>query len=250
VTEEGKYLYCIIGTDEERNFGPLGIMGRGDPVTTISYRDLSGVISDAPIKKYPVTRENTIAHEKAIEKVMAEGYVALPARFGTVAGSAQEVRDLLRKRYREFKDLLREMDNKVELGVKALWLNMDSVFNEILQEREDIRRLRDRAALKPTRADMMQVGELVKEALEQKKNREGALIARRLKSIAADHKINNTFGDNMFLNTAFLVDRTREKEFDGEVEALRAEREGKARITYIGPAPPFNFVNIVIHWER
>jgi hypothetical protein len=249
MVEEGKYLYCIIGTDEARNFGPLGIGGRGDPVTSISHDELSCVISDAPIKEYATSRENTIAHEKAIEEVMKQGYTVLPVRFGTVANSAQEVRDLLRKRYTEFKNLLRDMDNKVELGIKALWLDMDVIFTEILEEREDIKRLRDKAARKPSRDSMIRVGELVKEALEKKKEKEAALILDAVAKICADVRTNNNFGDRMFLNAAFLVDRGWEKEFDNEVEALKAKYEKRAKITYVGPAPPFNFVNIVIHLE-
>lgn len=249
MTEEGKYLYCIIGSNEARNFGTLGIGGRGDPVTTISSDDLSGVISDAPIKKYATTRENTVAHEKAIEKVMSEGYTVLPVRFGTVADSAQGVRDVLRKRHREFKDLLRDMDDKVELGVKAVWLDMEAIFAEIVAERDDIRVLRNRVAGKPTRNSAIRVGELVKEALEKKREREAASLVRSLNKIAADSRVNKPFGDNMFLNAAFLVDRGREKEFDNEIEALRTTYDQRAKITYVGPAPPFNFVNIVIQWE-
>ena len=250
MAEEGKYLYCIVADNTGRNFGSLGIGGRGDPVTTISYNDLSAVISDAPIKEYATTRENTIAHEKAIEKVMSEGNTVLPVRFGTVAGSAQEVRDVLRKRDREFKDLLHDMDNKVELGVKALWLDMDAIFAEIVEERGDIRALRNRAARKPTRDSMIRVGELVKEALEEKKEKEAASILQPLTKIAVDSKVNKPFGDRMFLNAAFLVDKGWGKEFDDEIETLRMSYAQRAKITYVGPAPPFNFVNIVIHWER
>lgn len=249
MVEEGKYLYCIIGTDEARNFGPLGIGGRGDTVTSIAHDELSCVISDAPIKKYATTRENTIAHEKAVEEVMGQGYTVLPVKFGTVADSAQEIRDVLRKRHTEFKNLLRDMDNKVELGVKALWLDMDGIFGEILKERQDIKRLRDRAARKPTRNSMIRVGELVKEALEKKKEKETALMLDGVTKICADVRTNNNFGDRMFLNAAFLVDRSREKEFDNKIEALKAKYENKAKVIYVGPAPPFNFVNIVIHWE-
>jgi len=249
MAEEGKYLYCIIGTDQARNFGPIGIGGRGDPVTTISHDELSGVISDAPIRKYATTRENTIAHEKAIEEVMRQGHTVLPVRFGTVADSAQEVRDVLRKRYREFKDLLRDMDNKVELGVKGLWLDMEAIFAEIVEERGDIRTLRNRAARKPSRDSAIQVGELVQEALEKKKKKEASLLLDTLKKLSTDIRTNNNFGDRMFLNAAFLVDRGREKEFDNEIEALRANYAQRAKITYVGPTPPFNFVNIVIHWE-
>ncbi len=250
MAEEGKYLYCIIGTNQARNFGSLGIGGRGDPVTTISYDELSVVISDTPIKKYVTSRENTIAHEKAIEEVMKQGYTVLPVRFGTVADSAQEVRDVLRKRYREFKDLLRDMDNKVELGVKALWLDMEAIFGEILKEREDIKRLRNRAARHPTRDSMIHVGEMVQEALEKKKEKEAALILDPLKKLSTDVRLNKPFGDNMFLNAAFLVDRGWEKEFDDKIEELRAKNADRMKLSYIGPAPPFNFVNIVIHWEK
>lgn len=250
MVEEGKYLYCIIESSEARNFGSLGIGGRGDQVTTISYNDLSAVISDAPIREYATTRANAIAHEKAIEKVMSEGNTVLPVRFGTVAGSAQEVRDILRRRDREFKDLLHDMDNKVELGVKALWLDMDAIFAEIVEERGDIRALRSRAARKPTRDSMIRVGELVKDALEKKKEKEAASLLQPLNKIAADSKLNTPFGDNMFLNAAFLVDRGREKEFDDRIEELRAKYAGRMKLSYIGPAPIFNFVNIVIRWEE
>ena len=33
--KEGKYIYCIIETKIDRNFGPIGIGGRGDEVSTI-----------------------------------------------------------------------------------------------------------------------------------------------------------------------------------------------------------------------
>ena len=250
MAEEGKYLYCIIETNQARNFGPLGIGGRGNPVTTISYDELSSVISDAPIKKYATTRDNTIAHEKAIEEVMRQGHTVLPVRFGTVADNAQEVRDVLRKRYREFKDLLHDMDNKVELGVKGLWLDMDAIFGEILKERQGIKRLRDRAARRPTRDSMIQVGELVKKALEKKKEEEAAVVLDAVTKISADVRSNNSFGDRMFLNAAFLVDKSREKGFDNEIEALRAKYEQRMKLSYIGPVPIFNFVNIVIHWEE
>lgn len=249
MAEEGKYLYCIIETNQARNFGPLGIGGKGDPVITISHDELSCVISNAPIKKYVTTRENTIAHEKAIEEVMRQGYGVLPVRFGTVADSAQEVRDVLRKRYRELKDLLRDMDNKVELGLKASWLDMEAIFAEIVEERGDIRALRNRAARKPTRDSMMRVGELVQEALGKKKQKEVALLLDAVKKLHTDVRINNNFGDRMFLNAAFLVDRSWEKEFDDKIEELRVKYADRMKLSYIGPVPPFNFVNIVIHWE-
>jgi hypothetical protein len=55
-----------------------------------------------------------------------------------------------------------------------------------------------------------------------------------------------TYGDDMLMNAAFLVDRTREKEFDGEVKELAARYNGTIEFKYVGPAPPYSFVNIVV----
>jgi len=248
MSEESQYVYCIVESDEARNFGPVGIGGRGDPVTIVSFDGLGAVISPAPLRKYPVTRENTLCHEKVIEGVMSQDYTVLPVRFGTVANSAQEIRDVLRKRSREFKDLLRDMDNRVELGVKAVWLNMEAVFKEVAEENVEIKSLKARAEKGATRGTLIRIGEMVKDALEKKKDKESAHILSPLRRIAADCKVNKCYGDSMFLNSVFLVDRHRERDFDEAIERLRAGYDGRARISYVGPAPPFNFVNIVIHW--
>ncbi|GFP30520.1 GvpL/GvpF family gas vesicle protein [Candidatus Hakubella thermalkaliphila] len=249
--EEGKYIYCIIGTNEGRNFGPIGIGDRGDGVYTIGYQDLSAVISNSPMTKYVVSRENMTAHEKVIEEVMKD-YSVLPVRFCTVATSAEEVRNLLRKRYTEFKNLLRDMDNKTELGVRALWKNMNAIFQEIVDENKKIKQLREKIAAKPsdqTYADKIALGEMVKASLEAKKEREGREILDGLKKSSVDFRTNKIYGDNMILNAAFLVDRSREKEFDNQVDELSTKYDGRIKFKYVGPVPPFNFVNIVVKWK-
>lgn len=45
---DGKYIYCIIGADCECEFGPIGIGGRGDLVSTIGFEGISMVVSDHP----------------------------------------------------------------------------------------------------------------------------------------------------------------------------------------------------------
>ncbi|MFH1672502.1 MAG: GvpL/GvpF family gas vesicle protein, partial [Pseudomonadota bacterium] len=133
MSREGKYIYCIIESNEGRNFGAIGIGGRGDIVSTIGYEDISAVISSTPMTKYVINRENMTTHERVIEEVMKD-YTVLPVRFCTIASSAEELRSLLRKRYSELKGLLRDMDNKVEMGLKVLWKDMNQVFKEIVED--------------------------------------------------------------------------------------------------------------------
>jgi len=256
--QEGKYIYCIIETKTERNFGPIGIGGRGDEVTTLSHRDLSMVISNSPMTKYVVSQEHLLAHERVVEEVMRE-FTALPVRFCTIASSVDEVRNLLDRRYREFKNLLKDMDHKVELGVKAFWKNMVPIYNEIVKENQTIERLREKAGprsgkkrvlLLETRVEM---GKLVEEALQRKKDEEGEMICEALRRTGVDQRRNRTVGDTMFLNAAFLVDKGREKEFDNIMEDLNEGYQERIRFMYAGPLPPYNFVNVTIYseeWER
>lgn len=250
MVKEGKYVYCIIESNEGRNFGPIGIGERGDIVSTIGFNDISAVISSSPMTKYVINRENMTAHEKVIEEVMKD-YTVLPVRFCTIAASAEEVRTLLRRRYSEFKGLLTDMDNKVEMGLKGLWKDVSRIFDEIGEKDQKVKKLKKKAQEKVGQADntpKVNLGKAVKEALEAKKEEQARGILNIFKRTAVDVRTNDTFGDSMFLNAAFLIDRTREKEFDYLMEDLVKKYEDRINYKYVGPAPPFNFVNIVVKW--
>ena len=253
--KQGKYIYCIIETKQERNFGPVGIGGRGDEVLTIGYDDLSMVVSNYPLTKITANRENMLTHQKVIEEVMKEFDGVLPVRFGTIASGADEVRNLLDRRYREFKTALRDMGHKIELGVKGIWKNMDAIFSEIVKGNEAIKNLK-RALAEGNSNDMqakMGLGRMVKKALDEKKEKQAGEIVDRLRRTSYEHKLNDTIGDEMFMNAAFLVDKGREKEFDNIIEDLSDEYKDRVRFMYAGPLPVFNFVNIVIYpeeWEK
>lgn len=253
--KEGKYIYCIIETKQERNFGPIGIGGRGDEVTTIGYGDLSMVISDSPMTKYVVSRENMLAHEMVIEEVMKE-FTVLPVRFCTIASDADEIRNLLDRRYREFKNLLRDMDHKIELDVKGIWKDMDVIFKEVVEKNKEVKRLKETVEKDKGKKNMqakVQIGKMVEDALHKKKENEAEKIISVLKKISFDHRLSRAFDDKMFLNVAFLVDRGREKEFDNIMDDLSDKYKKRIKFMYAGPLPPYNFVNITIYpeeWEK
>jgi len=257
--EEGKYIYCVVGTKDKKNFGPVGIGGRGDEVDTLCYEDLAAVISDSPVTKYPISRENTLAHQRVMEEVM-KYYTILPVKFGTIAETKngippeENIRErVLKGRYEELQGLLETMNNKVELGVKALWTDMKVIFGEIVDKNKEIRRLRNWAATRPagqTRDAKIKLGEMVQSALEKKKTRQEKLILDALKKISVDHRTNRLFGDKMILNAAFLVEADRkEKEFDDLINELSTEYQGRIKFKYVGPSPPCNFVELTITWE-
>jgi hypothetical protein len=253
--KEGKYIYCIIETKQERNFGPVGIGERCDEVLTIGYDDLSMVVSNFPLTKITASKENMLAHQKVIEEIMKEFDGVLPVRFGTIASGADEVRNLLDRRYREFKTVLRDMDHKIELGVKGIWKNMETIFGEIVEENDAIKNLKKALAGKNGNdlQAKMGFGRMVKKALDEKKKKQAEEIVDKLRRASYEYKLNDTIGDEMFMNAAFLTDKGREKEFDNIMDDLGDEYNGRIKFMYAGPLPVFNFVNIIIYpeeWEK
>ncbi len=250
MAKEGKYIYCIINGNEGRNFGPIGIGKRGDIVSTIGYNDISAVISSSPITRYVIDPENLMAHEKVIEEVMKD-YTVLPVRFCTIANSAEEVRTFLRRQYGGFKGMLHDLDNKVEMGLKARWTHMEKIFEEIAQTDSDVKELKKRVEEPGGDGDSdekISLGKAVKAALDEKKERIAEKILRKFKKLTLDTRRNDVMGDDMFLNAVFLIDRTREKQVDFLVEDLADEYNNEADFKLVGPAPPFNFVSIEMKW--
>ena len=250
MTQEGQYIYAIIETDREAHFGPMGIGEDKNEVYTIVHDGLGAVISDSSVTQYPVTRANTMAHQKVMETVMKQ-YPMLPVRFGTVSEGLDPIREkVLEERHGELTDNLAQMRNKVELGVKAIWKDIKPVFDDILSKNTDIRRLRDRLLKRNGGAqrDQVRLGEMVKNALETWKEQKEKSMMAPLEGLWVDRKLNDHFGDQMITNAAFLVDKGKEKAFDLAVEKITDRYAGKMTLKYVGPIPPCNFVEIVVKW--
>lgn len=252
INGEGKYIYGIIAASQKREFGPMGIGERGDVVYTLHYQDLAAIVSSSPIVKYPVTRDNSITHQQVLEKAMPE-YTILPVRFCTI-GETEEaiIEKVLKSRYQEFIDLLAEMEGKIELGVRVFWTDMEAIFAEIVEENMDIKILKQ-ALLKETNeqkkyAGRIKIGQLVKKALEEKKKREAEELLEVLKPLSLDFRQNRVLGDMNLVNAAFLVAKEREEEFDQKMQDLEKLYSTRKKLKYIGPVPPYNFVEVVVTW--
>jgi len=245
--KEGKYIYCIIGSGKPQSFGLSGIGERGDEVHTISYNNIAAVVSNSPIKKYSVSSDNTMAHERAIERVMEE-HTVLPVRFVTIAESEEKVKRILEKEHDKFKELLLEMKGKKEVGIKAIF-KKEIVYKEILEEHEGIRKLKEMITSKPpqkTHYQRMEIGKMVEIALDKEKEKHKNAILNVLEPLSEEVKTNSVYGERMIINAAFLIKNTKEPEFDQNVQELDAKYGEKIKFKYVGPIPPYNFVNLAI----
>lgn len=250
--EPGKYFYCIIRCPEPREFSTRGIGEQGATVHTIVHNELAAVVSDSPMVEYDNSRRNMLAHTAVLEEVMAEHSI-LPVRFGMVAPSPKAVKDqMLARRYNELDGMLRKMEGKVELGLKAFWYE-DSIYKEIVAGSPAIQQLRDALvghSADETYYERIKLGELVEAAMKARREEDVARIMGALTPLACETRLNPTITERMVLNAALLVERAREPEVDRAVQALDAELGKRLIFKYVGSAPPYNFVNLVIRWDR
>jgi hypothetical protein len=251
---DGKYIYCIIASDYDVNLGPIGIGGRGDLVSTIGFDGLCMVVSDHPLSRFVVNPENMLAHQKVIEEVMKEFRSVLPIRFGTIAATPDEIRNLLNRRYSEFMELLRQFENKVELNVRGTWKSMGVIYKEIDKEHIELQNIRseiEKLDDKETRnLKIIEAGNLVDHALIDKKQQETEKIIEAFRRSVFEYKLNKTNGEAMFMNTAFLVNSGREVEFDNIMGDLGCKYDDRSDFVYTAQLPIFNFIDLKIFPEK
>jgi hypothetical protein len=248
---EGKYVYCIIETAEPRAFGPMGIGARGDEVYTIQHRGLAAVVSNTPLVVYDPTRENVFAHEQVNEAVMRE-FTVLPMAFGALFRTDDDIIELIRGTYDALRDVLAKMEGKVEFGLKVNW-DRDKVTAQLEQMNDEIRHLKEQITSRTTGSTYfarMQLGRLIETALTDQADAYIREVYSQLRDTAVASRANKPIGDRMIMNAAFLIERTREAEFDQKVKEIASKYEDKLSFRYTGPWPPYNFVHIRLKLER
>jgi hypothetical protein len=245
----GKYVYCVIRSEDALRFGAIGLGATPAEVHTVHYKDIAAVISDTPIEVLDATRENVLAHERVNEAVMRQ-HTVIPMSFGTVFKTRDDITELLKGAYGAFTDVLLKMEDKVEFGLKVLW-DRDEVIKQIEREDEDVRQLKGEIASQtgPTYFARVQYGRLVESALQNRSERYVSEIFELLRDVSVASRANKPIGDKMIMNAAFLVARDRESAFDAKVKAIGAKYD-HLTFRYTGPWPPYNFVNIRLKLER
>ncbi|HZU13018.1 MAG TPA: GvpL/GvpF family gas vesicle protein [Chloroflexota bacterium] len=250
----GTYVYCVARAapfDAFPGFVSTAIGTEDGPVRTIRYEDLVAVVSTSPNIRYTLRREYLQAHERVVEEASRYSAV-LPVAFGTVAmNDAQVLGQLLQRRFDELHETLQTVEGRVELDLKAHW-QREAAFAEVVAEDEQIRMLRDVVANQSSDAgyyDRIELGERTEQALAAKRVRDAEAILDVLEPLAVNTRVNKELTDMMVLNAAFLVDKEREQDFDEKVRELGDAGAGRMLLQYVGPVPPYNFVNIRVRWE-
>lgn len=235
-----KYLYCITKEIEPARFSAVGIEGAS--VHAVNWQELSCVVSDTDFGDKELSKESAMAHEKVLEEIMRYSPI-VPIAFGHVAKSEDEIKSkLLETHKNKLEEWLNYLQGKIELSLKAFWLDLNPVFSHIAETSDEIRRIK--AKEKITRDDQMAAGEIAAKLLGKKREEMEENIARFFKDITIERKKSNLFGEQMITNLAFLINHGDLSEFDRKVNEYAEKLGSNVKLKYTGPVPPYNFVNL------
>jgi hypothetical protein len=241
---KGKYLYCITKELEPARFSTTGIEGAS--VHVVNWQELSCVVSDTDFSDKELSKESAMAHEKVLEEVMQYSPI-VPISFGHVAKSEDEVKSkLLEAHQNKLEEWLAYLQGKIELSLKAFWLDLNPVLRNVADTSDEIRKIK--ALGKLTRDDQMRAGEIAAKLLGKKREEMEENIAVFFKDIIVEHKKNNLFGEQMITNLAFLINQENLNIFDKKMNEYEEKLgDSNVKLKYTGPVPPYNFVDLKIN---
>ncbi|OGX06659.1 MAG: hypothetical protein A3G87_00025 [Omnitrophica bacterium RIFCSPLOWO2_12_FULL_50_11] len=244
---EGRYLYCLIQGTHEGVFQSPGVGNGRVAVRALSFKDISAVVSESNADLIRATAENCMRHEKVLEEVIQNHRALLPFEFGTVAPDEKAVEAMLRDNCSQIRKTLSKISGRIEVNVKALWRDRKTVFQEILKEHKMIAHYKEEIAKKPfdaTYQDRIKIGQMISEALREKKERESEKLIRSLRRHAKDVMRGPTFEDEMIMNVSFLLPREKKETFEKDLYQLGDQCEGRIDFKYQDERPPYSFVNL------
>jgi hypothetical protein len=262
----GKYIYGVIDGGQGERFPLDGVVrfatGLGQAIETppcnvdceqaytISWQDISAVVGDAPVVDYLAMPKGDLArllvrHQQVIERVMAQ-HTILPFRLGTVVESDEQVRQILAKGSKTITEALQKAQGVVEIDVTAtigdfhLFLLQVSQAAEIGQLKQALLQMHGRVTVE----DQMKVGMLLERHAGEQKQEMSKEIHAALNYLAEDFKAHDLMDDKMVLNSAFLVRKDRQGEFDNQVEQLNLGFDDTLNFRCVGPLPPYSFYTL------
>ncbi len=243
----GRYLYGVVELNAAETFTPL-LNKEGEKVYCITRHNVGCVVKDAVREDLLTKNKEAVAghlveHQHTIEKIMEE-HAVIPIKFGAFLDDDEEVMVMLSRGEKLFSDLMHGIEGRIELDVVAAWHDLNSIIRNIGEQDQEIVDFKREVSENPPE-DMfqasLQVGAMVKTALDARREALQERIIEPLKGLSLRFQIHDLMEDKMILNCAFLLDEDAEDGFDVVLHKLDEEFEKQVDFRCVGPLPPYSF---------
>jgi hypothetical protein len=222
---------------------PGVLRGRREaPVRLVAHGDLAAVVSEVDADAR-IRRDDLLAHARVLE-TLVEGSTVLPMRFGVIVENDEGVaHNILEAGEGGLTALLHSFDGFIQLTVKA-YHDQDQALKHLLRERSDLRVLRDQTGKGPAfYPAQLRLGEAIAAGLETLVSSDAEMLHDQLTGIAERMVLGDVTGQNQVINAALLVQRSARTRTDEAIARLSRTLPDRLRLRYIGPQPPYSFVD-------
>lgn len=236
------HIYGVTDTSVEI---PEDRKGRSKrPLRHVDGDDLRVIVSDVEADSR-VLRDDLLAHAHTLEAMAQRGTV-LPMQFGVEMPDDETVRlEVIESRGDEIRPLLERFRGLIQLTV-SVDLNEQEALKETLRRDPDLVALRDhaqRAAPQDRHPAEVRLGEAIAGSLERMRVEVGDGVADRIAPTARAVSFGEVRGALQAAEVFLLVERDRQSELDAEVTTLREDLAPLASVRYVGPQPPYAFLD-------
>lgn len=252
------YLYCVTNKaprlqEVERLAQELYFVHHQDLYAIVS-KVTESEFSEENLKKNLANLEwiktKANIHEKIIEGIMKDVCV-VPFKFGTIFNSKSNLKTMLEGHGEELKMNLNNLEGKEEWGVK-IYCNIEKLKKNLIQEEEGILEVdREMSSSSPGKAFLLKKKkeELLNITVNREINKCGQDSFETFKKQSLKTRINKLLSkevtereDDMILNSAFLVEKNKVREFIQAADGLKTKYKNKGlNFDCTGPWPPYNF---------
>lgn len=236
------YVYCV--SDEiraEMAQSKIGVAGA--ELRLLQQEGVRVVVSEFSDGRVAITPENVLAHNRAISGFLSQT-TPLPFRFGTVVDEAKLESYISRNRTKILL-ALEHVRGCVEMSVKVLW-DAEAIKRESVENSGEIKS--DAPMGNGARFLMAKRREIIGEQLLNRRAEEiSGWVAEKVGSdLVRDRRVCVRPNEAIVVRAAYLVERSRLKEYRQRIAAARAEREGQAGLRFLtsGAWPPYSFSDL------
>jgi len=235
------YLYGIIDSSDQIKESIYGLE-EGSNVYNIPFCDIGAVVSEISQPIQGVTKGAVLVHEIVVEKLM-EQFTVLPVRFQTIINGRDSLLSMMQSYYKDFKDNLARLHNKLEFGIKVIWPadKVKANIIKVLKKDEQKTIESDNSPNKRFIEEKFEEYKISKE-FEAKADKFIKIIDIFFGKFAAEKKLEKLKTENLLLDAVYLVEKDKQKDFKEALEHIKNANYPGFKYLFSGPWPAYNFV--------
>jgi hypothetical protein len=232
------YVYAIADRPEEPLPSLLGLHDEG--LAKVIWQNLVAIVSTFNGTRLAKSPDELWRHEEVVESLMGDRAV-LPARFGTLLPSRQDVGDVLCRAYRTLAADIERVRGQVEIGMRFLTaIDLDTVAGTAQKDDvESATKLGTGSGSAFLRAKLAK-----QQALRSRQRAKLSLVRQAYESLASHanaSRLDEEPEDRIGASAAFLLPRERLELFRDIVGHV-ANVHPELALLCTGPWPPYSFV--------